>query len=483
LDEHIWKSLAMSDDLDFEMEVVETESVTDPNSGADRKSSSTEEKVEAAEMKNPSAKLWPSIPEEWEMVRGNEVYDANPTYYDADGEVDYIEMDALKTDLSDPKYVGRRDPSGYSGQMFAEGDTLFAQITPCTENGKAALVPELRTEIGIGSTEFIVLSPDETQVLPRYLYYLSKSHPVHEYAVSRMRGSTGRQRVPVDVFRKELQIPLPSLPEQRRIASVLYAVDQAIQKTEAIIEQAKRVKRGLMQDLFRIGLVADRQLKDSRVGEIPNSWSVSILEKIVDFKNGLNFSADQKGSGTPIVNVPNLYDSTTISPTELERIEIEASEVDKYALEPGDIVMVRSSVDAEGVGQAALFGGHAEPVVFAGFTIRQRPDPGSVNPRYLVQYLRDPEVRKKVASLAGTTALTNLSQKEIGKLPIPLPPLDEQERIADLLATWDERVKTNEDEKIMLQRLKKGLMQDLLTGEVCTADKAIEVLGEVAAHG
>jgi type I restriction enzyme S subunit len=474
----------MSDDLGFEMEVVDTESAKDSSSDVGQQTSPTKKKKkQQTQTETPSAKLWPSIPEDWEMVAGNEIYDANPTRYGADGEVDYIEMDALKTDLPDPKYVGRRDPSDYSGQMLAPGDTLFAQITPCTENGKAALVPELRSEVGIGSTEFIVLSPNRAKILPDYLYYLSKSHPVHNYAVSRMRGSTGRQRVPVDVFRKELQISLPPLPEQRKIASVLYAVDQAIQKTEEIIEQAKRVKRGLMQDIFRVGLDPSREPKKSRVGEIPKTWSVSTLEEIVGFKNGLNFSADQKGRGTPIVNVHDLYDSVTITPPELDRIEVDSSEVQKYALEPGDIVMVRSSVDAEGVGQAALFEGHSEPVVFAGFTIRQRPDRTVVSPNYLVQYLREPEVRKKVASLAGTTALTNLSQKEVGKLPVPLPPSEEQKKIAHLLGGWDEQVRKEEVRKKHFLRLKKGLMQDLLTGEVRTADKAIEVLEEVQAHG
>src|SRR5699024_8210760 len=105
-------------------------------------------------------------------------------------------------------------------------------------------------DVGIGSTEFAVLSPKCSSVNPWFLYYLGKSHPVHNYAISRMRGSTGRQRVPFSVFRRELDIALPPLEEQRKVATVLYTVDQVIQKTREVIEQIRQVRQGLVQDLF-----------------------------------------------------------------------------------------------------------------------------------------------------------------------------------------------------------------------------------------
>jgi type I restriction enzyme S subunit len=189
-------------------------------------------------------------PQEWKVVYGHEVYNTNPTQYTADGKVDYIEMDALQTDLPNPEYIGSRDPSEYSGQMFASGDVLFAQITPCTENGKAALVPELSSDAGVGSTEFIVLSPDQDKILPGYLYYLVKSHPIHNYAVSRMRGSTGRQRVPVDVFRREIRFGLPPLSEQKKIVDRLFCLDEEIQIERSLRGEYRSLKKSLMQDLL-----------------------------------------------------------------------------------------------------------------------------------------------------------------------------------------------------------------------------------------
>jgi len=166
------------------------------------------------------------VPTEWELVDGFEIYDVNPSYTSEEEEITYIEMDALDRELPFPKYATKRKAAGHSGKLFREGDTLFARITPCTENGKTAFVDEVETDVGIGSTEYAVLSPDRERIHPVYLYYVAKSHPVRNYAISRMRGSTGRQRVPFDVFRREMEVSLPPIAEQRRVSSVLYNFDK-----------------------------------------------------------------------------------------------------------------------------------------------------------------------------------------------------------------------------------------------------------------
>lgn len=230
----------------------------------------------------PESRFWNQIPNGWKLVDGTDVYEVNPNPKSDEEPNTYIEMDALDTELPWPRYFGERNASEYSGKTFSAGDTLFARITPCTENGKAALVPEMDTRVGIGSTEYAVLSPRRERILPWYLFYLAKSHPVHDYAVSRMRGSTGRQRVPFSVFRQELDIALPPLEEQRKIASVLYTVDQAIRKTEEITEQVQGIKQGLVNEVVLRGIECD-SYQSIRVGphefEIPSHWeTVSITE-------------------------------------------------------------------------------------------------------------------------------------------------------------------------------------------------------------
>jgi type I restriction enzyme S subunit len=114
-------------------------------------------------------------------------------------------------------------------------------------------------------------------------------------------------------------------------------------------------------------------------------------------------------------NVNNLY-----------RVDIKVS-ADRM-LRYRDLLFVRSSVREEGVGWPALFPGSVEPVTFCGFIIRGRPIVGSgdVDPIYIVHFLRQPHIRKKMISRSGKVAITNINQQALGNLNIALPPLDLQ---------------------------------------------------------
>jgi len=419
------------------------------------------------------------------MVRGSEVYTVNPSYK-ADGEVDYIEMDALDTELATPTYFGRRDPADYSGQMFTTGDVLFARITPCTENGKAALVPELTSEVGIGSTEFIVLSPDRSRILPAYLFYLAKSHPVHNYAISRMRGSTGRQRVPNSVFRDELRIPLPPLDEQRKIASVLLTVDRAIQTTEAIIAQAKRVKRGLMQDLFQKG-TAETESEETRFGPVlartPKHWDRA---RVRDLYSEYQLGTTERGTSEnadhiPLMKMGNLRFGTWDF-SEVEQIDHSDELMEKYQLKKGDLLFnTRNTPDL--VGKTAVWDSD-ESAVYDNNLLRLRFNDRIATGHFVNYYLSSGLGRRQLrARVHGTTSVAAIYWSDLKQVEIPIPPKDEQKRIVEILRGVDQVIVHRKDERHELKRFKKGLMQDLLTGHVRTADKAIEIVDEVRGHG
>lgn len=114
------------------------------------------------------------------------------------------------------------------GSKFRNGDTLMARITPCLENGKVARVNLLdKDEIGFGSTEFIVFRAKEGKTTSDFVYYLVCSEFVREPAIKSMVGSSGRQRVQVDVV-ENLEISFPPLWQQERIANILKVLDDKI---------------------------------------------------------------------------------------------------------------------------------------------------------------------------------------------------------------------------------------------------------------
>jgi len=116
----------------------------------------------------------------------------------------------------------------YSKPRFQNGDTLFARITPCLENGKTAFVDILtEDEAATGSTEFLVLSATE-ETLPKFVYYTVRRPDIRQFAIKRMTGSSGRQRVPTDVF-DNITIKLPPIEEQERIVDILDSPDSKIE--------------------------------------------------------------------------------------------------------------------------------------------------------------------------------------------------------------------------------------------------------------
>ena len=140
------------------------------------------------------------VPEGWEHVSTSAAIHINPTTRLSDEAEHWsVEMADLSTDSMVIQQAMKRE--GRSGSKFMNGDTLFARITPCLENGKTAFVDFMEDgEVARGSTEFIVLRAKK--VTPEYVYCLARTYDFRENAIKSMIGSSGRQRVQVSCFEK-----------------------------------------------------------------------------------------------------------------------------------------------------------------------------------------------------------------------------------------------------------------------------------------
>ena len=131
---------------------------------------------------------------------------------------------------------------------FEDGDVLFAKITPCMENGKVALARNLTNGIGCGSTEFYVLRPSD-RVLDEYIYHFVRRARFREEAKRNFTGTAGQQRVPKS-FMENALIPLPSLTEQRRFASVVNRSARATAIASAASKATSALTASLMDRLL-----------------------------------------------------------------------------------------------------------------------------------------------------------------------------------------------------------------------------------------
>jgi len=254
---------------------------------------------------------------------------------------------------------------------------------------------------------------------------------------------------------KSVVILLPPLPEQRKIAEILETIDNAIEKTDAIIEKYKRIKQGLMQDLLTRGIAESDELgvmsyelrdekkhrfKDSPLGRIPEEWEVVELGCVGDIIYGEGL-----------------------------RQELYEPDGDTLVFGTGGII-----------GRAKLFLDRGPALVI--------PRKGSITSVFYIQedqkfwvidtafYLKPKNgyckfiyftlCNMNLELLNEATGVPSLSRENIKSIQIPLPPLPEQHRIASILSQIDEAIEKEQKYKEKLERIKRGLMEDLLTGKV-----------------
>jgi type I restriction enzyme S subunit len=198
----------------------------------------------------------------------------------------------------------------------------------------------------------------------------------------------------------------------------------------------------------------------------PNAqeWRKTNLGDLAEFKNGINFTKTQKGEdGTPTIDVRNMYGrGVTVDLSNLYRVSKRIGS--DHLLQPNDLLFVRSSLKLEGIGWTRMFAGSAEPVSFCGFIIRARiRDHASVDPLYLTYYCRSDAARKDLIAGSGKVAITNISQDVLARLPVPLPPLPEQRKIAGVLGVVQRAMEQQERLLALTAELKRTLLHRLFT--------------------
>jgi type I restriction enzyme S subunit len=208
--------------------------------------------------------------------------EVNPTLRSAgEKELSFIEMKDIDPTF---KYVGSKQLKSLTGgSRFQNGDTLFARITPCLENGKIAQARDLVTSIGFGSTEFLVFRGKPGITDTDFVYYLSRSEKVRKFAELNMHGPSGRQRVAKEAF-ENLQIDLPPLEVQTRIAEILSSLDDKIELNRQMNQTLEEMAQALYKHHFVDGIDPEN---------LPEGWRklkvCDILEQVTAAINPLNY--------------------------------------------------------------------------------------------------------------------------------------------------------------------------------------------------
>jgi len=275
-----------------------------------------------------------------------------------------------------------------------------------------------------------------------------------------------------------IRIPLPPLLEQQKISHVLSTIQEAKEKTEAVIGASKELKKSLMKYLFTYGPVPlneaeNVKLKETEIGLIPEEWEVVKLGDVIKkTQYGLSLRGNQQGC-YPILRMNNLIDGK-INISSLQYVDLSKEIFEKFKLNKNDILFNRTN-SFELVGKTSLFN-LEENFVFASYLIRIVVDNDKLFPSFLNYYFNYYLTQQRLKTLASRgVSQSNINATKLRGFLIPLLPLHIQQKIASILSIVDEKIEKEENKKKALEELFKSMLHNLMTGKVRVKDLDIEV--------
>jgi type I restriction enzyme S subunit len=316
-------------------------------------------------------------------------------------------------------------------------DVLFATVRPTLK--RIALVPS-ELDGAIASTGYCVLRCDKTKADPKFLY----AFLITDHFNARMAGLERGASYPAvrDSDVKVSWLPLPPLPEQKKIAHVLSTVQLAIEAQERIIQTTTQLKKALIHRLFTEGLRNEPQ-KQTEIGPVPESWEVVPLGELVNFLTGkLNSNAAVEDGKYPFFTCSK-----------------ETFWIDHYAFDTEAILL--SGNNAQAIYSVKHYEGkfNAYQRTYV-ITIR---DTDRISYRFLAQLLSRSLERLRTISIGSSTKYLTLGL--LTNLPVAIPPHSDGLVIGEWLNTADEKVKEHDTKRKALQDLFRTLLHELITAK------------------
>lgn len=302
-----------------------------------------------------------------------------------------------------------------------------------------------------------------TGVEPAFLWHALRREVPRLVRVS--QGSTFAAVNKADLYALDIPLPLPN--EQRKIAAILSSVDDAIEKTQAVIDQVQVVKRSLMQELLTRGLPGRHtRFKQTAIGEIPASWCAVPLSDVVFFQEGPGLRKWLfRNHGMPFINIRCISDDGSLDLSSVQYIsEQKANEsYQHFFLETDDTVVSSSGT----LGRMAVVREADLPLMLNTSVIRFRTlDERICATSYMRAFLSSERFLNQILRESQGSAQRNFGPSHLRKVHIPLPPESEQKLLAATIATHGERLAAESAHRVQLLKLKSALMSVLLTGEL-----------------
>lgn len=405
------------------------------------------------------------IPEEWYISKLSELAQIkrgasprpinNPKWFSEKKNVGWIRIsDVTKT----KKYLNSTEQylsdEGVAKSRLVKPNDLIMSI--CATVGKPII---LNIDACIHDGFILFDDLNNSKIITDYLYYLLQKKEEEFKGM----GQTGTQaNLNTNIVGSTL-IAIPTIKEQKKIASILSTVDKQIDNVDALIEKNKELKKGLMQTLLTKG-IGHTKFKKTEIGEIPEEWEVKKVEDICEVKGGKRlpkgYQLEDEDNAFPYIRVADMYmggikqDDIKYVPRDI------VDKIKNYKISKDDLfISVAGTLGI--VGQV--------PDELDGANLTENADKLcniQINKLYLMKVLQSNIIQSIIEAEQTKSAQPKLALTRIKEFLIPIPSDREQVKIASILVELDEKINVYENKKNKLEMLKKGLMQKLLIGKI-----------------
>ena len=413
------------------------------------------------------------LPPGWRWVRLGEVCELNPRRPPDiaradDAPTPFVPMQAVDGRMGAICLAELRPfaqvRKGYT--YFAEGDVLFAKITPCMQNGKHAIARHLVGGFGFGTTEFHVLRPGPV-ISSVWIHFFVRQPEVLQEAKAYFTGAVGQQRVP-ESYLADLEIPLPPVEEQKRIAAILNeqmgAVERARAAAEAQLEAAKALPAAYLRAVF-----SSPEAQEWPVLPIGTLGDPTRGDTVQTGPFGAQLpSAEFSSTGVPVLNIGNVQWGY-LDLSRLDHVTPQkAAALERYTVREGDLLFTRSGT----IGRCCIVPTPCNGWLISYHLLRVAFDCCKVSPDFAAAALRGSEgVQAQLRLIAGRGATRDgVNSTILAELRIPVPPLPEQQRVAVKLkgqiASVDYLRRAIKEELDAINKLPAAVLRRAFNGEL-----------------
>jgi type I restriction enzyme S subunit len=328
---------------------------------------------------------------------------------------------------------------------------LFEKESLIFGTGGLASIHHCNDKFAVSTDCFVTQPKDLKSVYAKYVYfYLSGNMHLLENG---FKGA-GLKHISKGYI-EDLEIPLPSLKIQQKIAAILDKADELCQYNKQLITKYDALTQSLFLDMFGDPVRNEK------------GWDKKKLGELGEFKNGLNYSKSENGKSIKIIGISDFKDFWEISNyANLSIIEIENFPSDGFLLKNGDFLFVRSNGNKELVGRCIIVNPNEEKVTYSGFCIRFRKNTFNLNEIYFVQLMRNKSFKKYIFKNGRGANIQNINQELLTNIEIQLPPIELQNQFAERVQFIETQKQKAEEVMAKSEALFQGLLQQAFNGEL-----------------